>query len=180
MIPPGYPIRRSDRPADDAAANTRAAWAKRFGFAGWDDFVHFEEGMGPALPTMGPPPPGRNASAAMAGGPIAGKRENAGYSEADAAAERLCPAAFVIVTNFAAGTPGAVKAVAVTMLARYIANTPKGIEQLSVSGSHDHSAGGGDSGSFQMIADAGINAFRRSGAQAMCARYRRRRAKAVG
>ena len=75
--------------------------------------------------------------------------------------------AFRVCSDFALAAPGEVKAAAVLAMARYMKGKKQGVSQES----------GDDK---QAIFDPGVGAFRRSGAQALLAPYRRRTARGLG
>ncbi len=173
----------SDPPATreaDATASERNEWARSWGFKSWNDWVAFAR-TAASFPALGVPTEPVLVSYVGASNrmvrPDLAKDSVIAVSDAnaDARAWAWFNEGYRLAVDYARSAPGEVKATAAIQIARYLANSPHGIEQVNWSG------GDGDrNASYMITGDAGTNAFRRSGAMAMLARYRRRRAAVVG
>lgn len=166
----------------ETTAEERETWAIGWGFKSWQDWQAFLS-IRNDFPQLGVPTEpffshtlGVEIGKPLDGATIVrllGKQEGASSNRARA----WFGASYQLVVDFARSAPGNVKAMATVQTARYLANSPHGQEQVQWSGSAGNDGG---SSSYMVTSDAGINAFRRSGAMALLARYKRRRAAVVG
>ena len=151
----------------------RQAVAVAYGFQDPGDLAAFESGLfGLASDVVVHNP-------TWAGGPQGGP-ERYDYNRQARRSEALGPA-WSMIRDFAPGAPGAVKATALSRLARFLADTSPGIESEQLTGSYN-AGDGGESSSVQRSVTYGRSdrPLHQSGAAAVLARWRVMRAGAVG